>query len=382
MTYFKKYRLFVIKKVFFISFVILCALTLTNSTKAKTNTSYPKIKVIAQKVEYINKPQLRETIGKVVTIEGGIISAELAGIIQQVFVHIGQTVEKNTVIAKLNQDKLKLELDAAKTNLDQSKAFSNSQLASLNLAKLQLEREKSLKNSPAFSKATFENRQQEYEIANANYAQALSQYQAKKIEYNLAKLNLEKSEIKAPFTGIVTSKMIHPGLYVKPGDSIIELKNNKNLEIEVNIPNNLIKLIKIGDNLDISDRVNDKMQAKVVAIVAQENTVSRTIPIRLSPNDITLKHLVLNQSIIVRIPDLANNTLTVKKDALISKNNNFYIFKVNQDSKAEFTPVKIGAFIKNNVEILSGLNANEMVIIQGNDKLHHMQDVSYIKTSN
>lgn len=369
MTYFRKNVLLL--------FTILCLLGITGLVVANPKMKAQKTTVIAAKASLNNKTEYREILGQVVTPEGGLISAEVAGIVQEVLVKIGQTVTKGDIIVQLNQDRLKLELNSAKTNLNQSQAFLESEQASLELAKLQLNREQSLKNSPAFSKATYENRLQEFHIAKANLAQAKSQYQTSLVNFELAALNLNKSAIKAPFAGIVTNKMIHPGLYVKVGDSIIELQNTKALEIEVNIPNSLINYIKIGDVLEINDRENSDMQARIIAIVAKENTASRTIPIRLEPNAAAMQNIILNQSIIVRLPSSASsNTITINKDALVNKNDKFYVFKIVND-KAEFTPVTIGAFIQNKVEILSGINVNDIIVVRGNERLRHMQDIAY-----
>ena len=139
-------------------------------------------------------------------------------------------------------------------------------------------------------------------------------------------------------------------------------------------PNNELK-IKLG---------NDKTQiATVRAIILQENTLSRTVTVRLIPSEELKKQLIVNQSLIVVISKKTDKqSITVHKDALISTPFGFSVFIVNKKNMVEPRPIKIGSYYGNRVEVINGLKENDLAVIKGNERLRPGQEVKFKKNGN
>jgi membrane fusion protein (multidrug efflux system) len=133
------------------------------------------------------------TFDTVLIVENDVeIKTRLTGIIEEILVDRGSKVNKGDALARLQNDDLALEVQKAKVSMEEQES--------------QYQRAKSLFDQKLLSAS-------EYDVKRLAYEQAVA-------EYNLSKVNFEKSIIKAPFRGVIVDRFVKPGQRVVEDDDI------------------------------------------------------------------------------------------------------------------------------------------------------------------
>ncbi|MDR0871744.1 MAG: efflux RND transporter periplasmic adaptor subunit [Planctomycetaceae bacterium] len=137
------------------------------------------------------------------------ITARIPGYLEQILFHSGGLVKEGDKLAIIEQDQYKIALEAAKAQLDVS-------IARELLAKSNLDRSKELVESKTVSMEEFQGRQADYNMAKATV-------NLNKTAVQQAELNLQYTDIRAPFTGKATNNLVDIGNYVSPGSDSAKL---------------------------------------------------------------------------------------------------------------------------------------------------------------
>ena len=157
------------------------------------------------------------------------ISVKSPGPIEDVYVEVGDFIKKGDVLLKIEND----ELEADKNNKEGELSES---LARLELEEKKLERLKALMKSPSFKRAEYEDQINIVKAAEGNLIKITSQY-------NKAKIIYDDAILKAPYSGVISKRLVTKGNYVNTGTPVIEIVNNEKFEIEANIPSDKISLL-------------------------------------------------------------------------------------------------------------------------------------------
>lgn len=218
------------------------------------------------------------------------------------------------------------------------------------------------------------------------------QYDQLKARYDIAKSNyeflLENTQLKAPFSGIISGKYFEDGeMYSgspvasvgKP--AVISLIQINNLTAQVSVSSSYFPLVKLGMKADVvSDLYPGKtFKGEVYRIYPTIDNATKTfvVEIKVQNNDLKLRpgmfaklRLNFGQGTAVLVPSIA----IIKQTGT----NNMYAF-VNQSNKAVKKLVKTGRIIDDKTEILDGINAGEELIVVGQNKLENQVGIKIIK---
>jgi len=289
-------------------------------------------------VEKVKIKDIEEVVTYSGTLEAekaALVGPELSMKINKILVQEGDNVHKGQVLAIMDS-----------TQLRQAEA-------QFEVAKKNYERMKSLKNTGSVDKQTFDQIESAYKTAES--------------AYNFIKNN---TQIKAPFDGIVTLRTKHEGESFSPmlpsayGDpALFRIVTLDKLKMNVNISDVDINKIKKGQKAYIFvDSEPDQYFLGTVTFISPEaDMMSGTFPCAinidnrdhsLKPNQFALTDIVIKSS---------SKTLIIPKDALVDDN---YVFVVSK-SKASKQAITRGLSNETEVEILSGLSENDLVIIGG-----------------
>lgn len=274
-----------------------------------------------------------EVNGTVLSNEMVELRPEISGRLTYLNIPDGATVTQGTILAKVNDADLQAQMEQQKTQLD-----------------LATKTEKRLRDLLKVNG-----------VNQADYDVALSQLNA--IQANIKVLNAEidKTVIRAPFSGELGLREVSPGAYVTPQTLIGTLQQTNKVKIDFTVPETFAGIIKKGNKVRI--QTNDAAGSNVGTITAIEpqiNSVTRNIKVRaildngiLSPGSFVKVLLGQNrQSIMVPsnaiIPDaLSNQVVVVRKN------------------KAVFTNVETGLRNEDLVELTSGINVGDSIIVSG-----------------
>lgn len=281
-------------------------------------------------------------IGSLLSYESVILSPEIAGRLDAFLVEEGKPVTKGTPIARLDQSVYRAELARA--------------TASLELSKANVER--------------FQQMQQRDVASVQAVQQAEAALRANVADIALAQAQLAKTEISAPFDGILGLRQVSVGDYLDAGDPMINLEQVDPLKVDFRIPETYFSIAKVGQTLAMAvDALpGETFEGKIYAIDPLIDREGRSILLRATvPNDDDRLRPGLFVSIEL-IYDARESAVLVPEQAIMPIGNGIFVFKV-VDGKAVQTPVELGIRDAGRVEVTKGLAAGDTVVTAGQLKL-------------
>ncbi len=322
-------------------------------------------------------------IGRVVSLKEAKVPAAVMGRVEKVLVEEGDQVKKGQILASIDTERYKWLANIASANVNAAKAELKSAQAETKINLVELERMNSLKNSSAFNASKYDKLQNQNtallakeEIVEAKLNSAIQ-------EENIAKQNLSRATVKAPFNGIIELKMVELGEAVGLGFPMFQLISDTSVEIQADVPSNRARILKENNEIQISTTDNIKFISKVRALGVRENSNTRTIKIHLSyENSETNRKLFVGENVNISVPlGPGQEALTVHKDAILKREGMSLVYVVKEDS-AQIKPVKLGDGVGERFIVLSGIEAGDLVVTKGNERLRPGQKVNPIPLEN
>jgi len=191
-------------------------------------------------------------------------------------------------------------------------------------------------------------------------------------DLELAQEALNQTIITAPFEGVLSERKQSKGAYVAAGDELVRIQDLTPIRLTFHIPEKDLTAIKIDDPVKATtDAYADKIfEGKIEAIEPSinEKTRSVTVHARFENKD---KQLLpgLYGRVSIRLAAQKALSLVVPEKALVFQQNATYVYKKVGD-KAVLTKITLGMRTADQVEILSGLQKGDEIVLEGLYKLH------------
>lgn len=274
------------------------------------------------------------------TIEAGTIVRlynEVSGKITYLPNHEGDSVAQHTVVIKLDDTLIKAELDKATATREQ--------------AKIDYDRLHRLKNQLA---------------SDEEIARAATAYDIAVADEKLQRLRMDKTRIRAPFDGVITDRFYEKGDVVPMHSHILTIIDPQSLHVKIQLSENWIPLLQPGDTVEIQiDALPGSVHpGQIMRIHPTINPDTRKGVI-----EIKLLHIPpgakVGQLARVHLKTHPASKLVIPARALHHDTKGAYVYVVSSESKANKVYVKKGAQFGESIEIISGLNDNDNVVIKG-----------------
>ena len=198
-------------------------------------------------------------------------------------------------------------------------------------------------------------------VDQATYDAALSQVNLYNANINILKAQIDKTVIRAPFPGSLGLRLVSEGAFVSPSSLIGTLQKTDRVKIDFSIPEAYESMVKPGKIVEIeTNAVKEKLTATISAIEPQISTATRNIKVRARLNNGILSpgafvKVLLNE----RISGIVVPTNAIIPDAM---SNQVVLVK---GGKAVFQNVETGIRNKDVVEITTGIQPGDSVIVSG-----------------
>jgi RND family efflux transporter MFP subunit len=319
--------------------------------------------------------------------------AKESGYIKELLVDYGTRVEKGQLLAVLDIPELQMQLDqdaAAIKNQQDVVQQTEHQIARVEaLAKdyqLQFTRLKSVSDSKKGLVA-----QQEVDDSEGKYMAADAQLEAAKSTMQSARSELagaqakeqrdralfDYSKIYAPFNGIITQRYANYGTLVQAGTSsstnvlpIAKLSEDDKFRLVIPVPESYVKFIHIGDPVAVHvsslDRNFPGHVGRFSTDVAQDTRTMHTEVDVLNPNRVLMPGLYADATITL---ERRNNVLSVPLQAISHDTNGNTVFVVTPNNTIAIRTVQIGLQNADWVEVTSGLNEGDSVVVSDHASL-------------
>ena len=285
------------------------------------------------------------------------LAAEVGGIVTNYAADIGDRVQKRNVIVRLDPSDHQLALKEAEAN------FAVAQTR-LDLALKAYDRAKSLLPREVITQDTFDNAEAEYLSAQASVKRV-------KVLVDIAKTQLSKTRIRAPFNGQIAARMIETGQLISAGQALMKIID----------PNPMRVKIWLSENdyvrLDKSDSVSIVMEAypeevftgKIdrIDIAADERTNTFCIEIFIDNPNLAFK---AGMSAMVRIiTSTIPSAILIPQSTVLYRSDREEVFIIGADNRAVLRKVKLGLSLDERIEVREGLAAGDQLVITGGQYL-------------
>lgn len=316
----------------------------------QTKTETPQLPTITVTVGQVRKevaPTRIEVVGTLEAVERASISARISGQIIELPVVLGSKVKKGDLLVKISAGEISAKVLQAEAQLSQVRR---------NLA-----RERKLQKQGASTQETVKSLLDTRRIAEAAYKEAQTM--------------LDYATITAPFAGTVTKKIANTGDMASPGMILLQIENGDALQVIAQVPEALLLQVSEGDSLSVNiPTAGLTLIGEVAEVAPAADPVSRTAPVKI--NIASSPDLRVGQFARISLEGTGEKTLMLEKSAVLSKGQMDLVFVVGKTEKiARMRLVRTGTVYDGDLEIISGLEPGEQVVVGNNDKLQDGQPI-------
>lgn len=300
--------------------------------------------------------------GQVQSQQTAVISTRVMGFVQKVLVENGQAVKQGQLLATINSDDILAKRAQATAMVQEAEA-------ALALAKKDYERFTELyKQQSASSK--------EYENITLHYQSVKSKTEAAKQMQREADAMLAYTNLTAPFAGVIVQKNIDAGSMANPGMPLFVVEQPGNYEVKASVQEQDIAKIKKGSKATVTLKSTGKVVEGVVKEVSPSSSFSGgqyrvTITVPTKETTDFYSGMTVHVSITTAGVTQKEESIRIPAEAVIYHDQLTGIYTVTDKNKAVLHWIRLGKKAGTEVEVLSGLTAQEQIILSAEGKLYN-----------
>jgi HlyD family secretion protein len=308
------------------------------------------------------------------------VSSKVTGKVVEVLVEEGMKVEAGQVLARIDSINVEKSLHLAEAHLESTRKALDETRASLEQSERELRRVSQLAANEVASKSELDRAESEARVLKARLARQDADVAVQEREVALWRQQLDDTIIRAPFSGIVTSKNAQPGEMISPMSAggftrtgICTIVDMSSLEIEVDVSESYINRVQPGQPVEATlDSYPDwHIPAKVIAIIPAADRQKATVKVRVGFEKLDpriLPHMSVKVAFQTAGEGKVAQPLRIPKAAVRQREGRDIVWLVH-DSRAERRAVTIGTTHDDEIVIAAGLNGGERLVIDGADNL-------------
>ena len=292
---------------------------------------------------YENHAATEEVVGTVRSKQRAVVEAKVSGRVLEYTATPGAVVQRGELLARLEVQEIQAKVDQARALLDQ--------------ARREYDRQKQLITSNATTRQEYETAEARVKITTAGLTEAETM--------------LGYASVTAPFDGVVTRKLADVGDLAMPGKPLLEIEAPGSLRFEADLPEAILDRVQLGAKLPV--RLNQIVVGTVSEISPIADPVSRTFRVKLDLPPVD--GLRTGQFGRVSVPVAETRLLLVPREAVLKRGQMEIVFVV-RDGRASLRLVKTSKALDGRVEVLSGLEEGDSVVVRDTDRLIDGQPVT------
>jgi len=313
----------------------------------RSSVPVTEIRVMSGSISLVTTVQ-----GVVETMHAPQISSMVSAEVVKVNVDEGDKVVAGQVLARMDDERFRLNKMAAKANIERLQAqLENQQLV--------LKRDQSL-----FKKKTISD--SKLDASMTLVKQTRAQIRQAKAQFNIASYELSHTRIIAPITGIIQKRSVSKGDYINPmspsGKPLFQIIDTHHVRARLYFPETLADAIKPGMDV-VLNRGSDSLRAKITRIrpMLEQQNHSLQALVKFNNNEQWKPGESITASVVLQRHDHA---VIVPQAALVQRPAGFVVYQI-ENGRAEEKPVVIGIRQGRRVEIKTGLKAGVRIALDG-----------------
>jgi len=326
--------------------------TASRRKPSKKRDNKKKTNVRVQEVDLESLSIQHTYVGNLLPNQRVTMRSEIDGVIENIYFDEGEEIVKNKKLVDISTKELSLKLKIA---------FADSKLAETNLNRDEKLAKQNL-------------------IPNAQLDQTRTFAERALLNKELAKISLNKSLIKSPLKGTVKTRFVKVGEFVRKGDRLAEILEVDRILIKVNIPEQEILQINIGQKVDIVLYIleNKKFEGQVKKIGLEADASNRTFPVEIEVDN---RERELRPGMLARVTftqRVDQDQVVVPRHTIMERDTGRIVYVVD-NGKAFQREVSIGISHREKVQIIMGLSKGEQLVVQGHTKLTDGEEINIVQ---
>jgi HlyD family secretion protein len=300
----------------------------------------------------MRRGELREEAFGTGTLEAKVVialSAKIIGKVTEVLVDQGETVTAGQTLARLEARDYE---DAVRS----SEAALNQAQAELAKAQLDLKRDRNLVSSNAISKADVELAETAYRVADAHVKNAEAQL-------GFSRARLGDTQIVSPAAGLVITRNLEVGSTVVPGTPIFRVADTQVLWVQAMVDEHEAGKLRVGQTARITFRANqgESFPGRLVRLAREADRVTEEREADVAVDQLPPDWFIGAKADVYIETAKKPDALQIPKSALVRTGALTGVFAAH-NGHARWLPVQLGLTGRDNVEVISGLDALDLVI--------------------
>lgn len=346
---------------------IIIALTLSlfimncgNNDSKVVAENIPTIMVKTNKVQVNSNSRFLSVSGKIQASNSAELSTRMMGYVNKVYVNVGDNVRRGQLLVSINNADLqakKAQVNAGIT--EATAAFNNAQKDYIRFKNLYADKSASQKEMDDMT-ANFEMAKARLESANQMKNEIIAQF--------------AYSNITAPFGGTITSKNVEVGNMADPGVPLISIETPGNFEVMAMVPETEISQVNKGNTVDVLVKsINKTIKGKVVEVSTSAKNTGGQYLVKIDLEK-TASNILSGMFTTVQFhveSKAKSEMVLIPADAVVTKGQLSGVYTVSQTNTAMLRWLRLGRAYGDQVEVLSGLNANEVYIVSAEGNLYN-----------
>ena len=280
-----------------------------------------------------------------------LMRSEIDGVIEKIDFEEGDEITKGKRLVDISTKEHRLKLKIAITDS--------------NLADINIKRDKKLAAQNL--------------ISNAQLDQTKTRAESASLNKELAEISLNKSLISSPLKGTIKTRHIKVGEFVRKGDKLVEILDIDKILVKVNIPEQEILSIQVGQNVEVALYIMEKKTflGRVKNIGLEADSSNRTFPVEILVDN---KERQLRAGMLARATFTKNvdqDQIVIPRHTVLERDQGRVVY-VFEDGKAFRRDITIGLSQLDQVQVVQGLNKGELIVVEGHTKLTDGEEVNVV----
>ncbi|MGA8088858.1 MAG: efflux RND transporter periplasmic adaptor subunit [Terracidiphilus sp.] len=307
-------------------------------------------------------PSAVKATGSLHARESATLSAQVVGRVQQVLVREGDVVSAGQTLAVLDDSTLRASDEQAEAAVNAAESQTVAAQTNAELAASTLARYKQLQAEKSVSPQEMDEMTRRAEAASAQANAMQAQGNAAKAQVSGAKAMLAYTRIRAPFSGVITARMVDPGTLAAPGVPLLQIDSAGPLQLQTNVDESVLGNVRKGMklNLTVTGALTPEVTGTVAEIVPAADPASHSflVKIDLPP----LKELRAGMYGTAAIVTGERQAIFVPHSAVVIRGSLPCAYVLDANGIAQLRNLTLGSAQADRVEVLSGISGGEKLV--------------------
>lgn len=305
--------------------------------------------------------------GQVTSKQTAMISTRHMGFVERVLVKQGDAVKAGQLLVTINSEDLKAKRAQAEAMVTEAQAATTN-------AERDAQRFRNLHAQKSVSDKELEN-------VELNLTSMRAKLQMARQGLQEVKAIMAYTNITAPFSGVVTQKMVDAGSMANPGHPLLVIEQTGDLQITASLPEEYLKYVKTGDAVRVAVKASGREMTGTIAELSPSATMTGgqyALKVNIPANEkANLRSgMYANVQISAQVENSDGQRILVDESSVVRRDQLTGLFIASANNRALLRWVRLGKTVGSQVEVISGLRAGEKIIRPEGQKLRNGQKIS------